>query len=88
MKVVVTGSVIKEQGVTFAVIVVKPHITRYTASAIEARRSLAAFFPNMPIILMSQNEIGTPRFVGRKDIVAFLKTIRLEQIPWKEYHIY
>lgn len=85
---VVTGSVIKEQGVTFAVIIVKPHVTRYTASAIEARRGLATFFPNMPIILMSQNEIGTPRFVGRKDIVEFLQSIRLDQIPWKEYHIY
>ncbi len=84
----VTGSVIKEQGVIFAVIVVKPHVTRYTASAIEARRSLSYFFPNMPIVLMSQNENGVPRFVGRKDIVEFLQSIRLEQIPWKEYHIY
>jgi hypothetical protein len=85
---VVTGSVIKEQGVTFAVIAVKPHVTRYTARAVEARRSLAHFFPNMPIILMSQNENGTPRFVGRRDIVEFLYSIRLDQIPWKEYHVY
>ena len=42
----------------------------------------------MPIILMSQNEQGVPRFVGRKDIVDFLKTIKIEQIPWKQYHVY
>ena len=46
------------------------------------------FFPNMPIILMSQDSNGTPHYYGRKDIVDFLKTIRLDQIPWKEYHIY
>ena len=42
----------------------------------------------MPIILMSQDSNGTPHYYGRKDIVAFLRTIRLDQIPWKEYHIY
>ncbi|WIW69706.1 MULTISPECIES: hypothetical protein [Anaerosinus] len=85
---VINGAVIKEQGVTFAIISVKPHVTRYTVTAIEARQNYAAFFPNMPIILMSQNEQGVPRFVGRKDIVDFLKTIKIEQIPWKQYHVY
>lgn len=85
---IINGAVIKEQGVTFAIIAVKPHVTRYTVSAIEARQNYAAFFPNMPIILMSQNEQGVPRYVGRKDIVDFLKKIRLEQIPWKKYHVY
>ena len=31
---------------------------------------------------------GAPHYYGRKDIVDFLKTVRLDQIPWKEYHIY
>lgn len=85
---VINGAVIKEQGVTFAIISVKPHITRYTTTSIQARQNFSYFFPNMPIILMSQNETGIPRFIGRKDIVDFLKTIRLNQIPWKKYHVY
>ena len=85
---IINGAVIKEQGVTFAIISVKQHVTRYTVTTVNARQNFSYFFPNMPIILMSQNENGTPRYVGRKDIVDFLKTIRVDQIPWKEYNIY
>ena len=63
-------------------------MTRYTIKLTRARRALSRFFPNMPIVLMSQDSNGTPHFYGRKDIVDFLKSIRLDQIPWKEYHIY
>ena len=52
------------------------------------RQELAGFFPNMPIILMSQDQNRQAHYFGRKDIVDFLKTIRLDQIPWKTYHIY
>lgn len=82
------GAVIIEQGVTFAVFSVKPSVTRYTARAVQARRELAQFFPNMPIILMSQDESGAPHYYGRRDIVEFLYSIRVDQIPWKEYHFY
>lgn len=82
------GAVIIEQGVTFAIVAVRSTVTQYTVRSIRMRRALSVYFPNMPIILMSQDSSGTPHFYGRKDIVDFLKTIRLDQIPWKEYHIY
>ena len=82
------GAVIIEQGVTFAIVAVKPEVTRYTVRLTAARQELAPFFPNMPIILMSQDASGVPHYYGRRDIVEFLKTIRVDQIPWKEYHIY
>lgn len=84
----IQGSVIIEQGVTFAIVVVKQSVTNYTSRIIKTRRQLQYFFPNMPIILMSQDSSGKPHYYGRRDIVEFLKTIRLDQIPWKEYHIY
>ena len=82
------GAVIIEQGVTFAIVVVKPSVTNYTSKIIRTRQQLQPFFPNMPIILMSQDSNGTPHYYGRRDIVEFLKTVRLDQIPWKEFHIY
>ena len=85
---VIHGAVIIEQGVTFAIISVKPVITPYTIRSTHFRRNIAPFFPNMPIILMSQDSTGQPHYFGRKDIVDFLKTIRVDQIPWKEYHVY
>ncbi len=82
------GAVIIEQGVTFAIVVVKQTVTNYTSKIIKTRQQLQPFFPNMPIILMSQDSAGTPHYYGRRDIVEFLKTVRLDQIPWKEFHIY
>ncbi|MBO4401911.1 MAG: hypothetical protein J5809_08720 [Selenomonadaceae bacterium] len=84
----IQGAVIIEQGVTFAIVVVKQSVTNYTSRIIKTRQQLQVFFPNMPIILMSQDSAGTPHYYGRRDIVEFLKTVRLDQIPWKEYHIY
>lgn len=84
----IQGAVIIEQGVTFAIIIVNQTVTNYTSRAIQVRNYLTQFFPNMPIILMSQDNNGTPHYYGRQDIVKFLKSIRLDQIPWKEYHIY
>ena len=82
------GAVIIEQGVTFAIVAVRQSVTQYTVRITQMRQALSVYFPNMPIILMSQDSSGTPHFYGRKDIVDFLKTIRLDQIPWKEYHAY
>jgi hypothetical protein len=82
------GAVIIEQGVTFAIFSVRPSVTQYTVRATAFRREIAPFFPNLPIILMSQDNNGTPHYYGRRDITDFLKTIRVGQIPWKEYHIY
>lgn len=85
---VVHGSVIIEQGVTFAIIVVRQEVTQYTVRATKFRHAIAPYFPRMPIILMSQDQQGQPHFYGRKDIVDFLKTVPLDKIPWKTYHIY
>lgn len=82
------GAVIIEQGVTFAIVAVRSTVTQYTVRSTRMRRALSVYFPNMPIILMSQDANGEPHYYGRKDIVDFLKTIRLDQIPWKEYHVF
>ena len=84
----IQGAVIIEQGVTFAVVAVNQTVTNYTSRAIRVRNELSQFFRNMPIILMSQDSNGTPHYYGRRDIVEFLRSIRLDQIPWKEFHIY
>ncbi|MBE8954763.1 MAG: hypothetical protein SR2Q5_03710 [Quinella sp. 2Q5] len=84
----IQGAVIIEQGVTFAVIAVDRTVTNYTSRAVRVRYQLAQYFRNMPIILMSLDSNGTPHYYGRRDIVRFLQSIRLDQIPWKEYHIY
>ena len=82
-----TYSVIKHningKDITFAIVIVNSLITNYTTRIIQYRNELSQFFPHMSIILMSYNRNQQHRFYGRKDIVDFLQTIKLEQIPWK-----
>ncbi|MBP1998737.1 hypothetical protein [Peptostreptococcus canis] len=81
-----TGSVIKEQGVTFAIVLVKNSFLNNSSREIEEfRNSFLPVFGQMPIILASQDSRGTFQYHGRKDIVKFLANIDPSRIPWKEY---
>ena len=79
------GALIKEQGVTFAIVVVKPSVLNSSSKIEEARESFQRFFPNVPVVLMAQNSSGTPRYQGRTDIVKFLENIHPNRIPWTRY---
>jgi hypothetical protein len=80
------GAVIKEQGITFAIVVVKSHVLDNSTESDNARRSFSPIFPGMPIILMAQNSGGTPTYQGRPDIVKFLVKVHPSRIPWKKYN--
>ncbi|MEN2673154.1 hypothetical protein [Herbaspirillum huttiense] len=81
------GAVIKEQGVTFAIVVVKPSVLQVRSTSENFASSMSRYFPGVPIILMAQDGRGRPSFWGRTDIVNFLSRISISQIPWKEYSI-
>lgn len=81
------GAVLKEQGITFAIVVVKSHVTSSPTTREETRQSFARFFPNMPIILMSQDSRGIPTYHGRPDISKFLANIDFRRIPFKRYSV-
>lgn len=80
------GALIKEQGVTFGIVIVKQHVL---SNPSEANRLVSAFqvqlFPGVPVILMAQDGRGTPTYYGRRDIVDFLANVPLEAIPWQQY---
>jgi hypothetical protein len=79
------GAVIKEQGVTFAIVVVKKSIVDSQSESERIMISFSNVFPNMPIVLMAQDSRGIPKYRGRSDIVNFLAKINISRIPWKEY---
>ena len=81
------GAVIKEQGVTFAIVIVKVYVLNSQSQSKDAIRSFGSLFPGMPIILMAQNSRGVPQYFGRKDIFEFLVNLNMSQIPWKEYTV-
>jgi hypothetical protein len=81
----IQGAVIKEQGVTFAIVIMKMHVVDSISQSENAIQSFSTLFPGMPIVLMAQDHRGIPKYRGRPDIVKFLANLHISQIPWKEY---
>ena len=81
----IEGAVIKEQGQTFAVVVVERNVTDNRHEAVEASQNFSRCFPDMPIVLMSQDTRGRPTYFGRRDIANFLAGVPMRTIPWKRY---
>ena len=79
------GAVVREQGVTFAIVIVRSSALHTAAAGQETIRSFQPLFPSTPIVLMAQDSRGTPTYFGRRDIVDFLSHISISRIPWKEY---
>jgi hypothetical protein len=79
------GAVIREQGVTFAIVVVKKHVVDSPSQAQSAIRSFAPAFRGMPVVLMGQDNAGRATYFGRKDIAQFLSRITPDRIPWRRY---
>ena len=83
----IQGAVVKEQGVTFAIVVVKKHVVDNKFSADEAISSFSPLFPGLPLILAAQDYRGGFTYYGRSDITKFLASIDAGRIPWKEYTV-
>lgn len=82
----IQGAIIREQGQTFAVVVVKSQVVQSSSSAAEAIRCFAPVF-GVPIVLMAQDSRGRPTFYGRPDIARFMASVPLHAVPWREYTV-
>lgn len=81
------GALIKQQGVTFAIIIVKPHVLDIPSEANSMRAFGTRAFGPVPIILMAQDSRGIPTYSGRRDIVKFLTRVPIQAIPWRAYTV-
>lgn len=81
------GAVLKERGITFAVVVVKPHVIENGFEAETNARSLRKIFPGIPVALMARDFDARPSYYGPEEIVAILKHMPFNAIPWREYQI-
>lgn len=79
------GAVLKEQGITFGIVVVREHVISNHSEADDAIITFQPILGVAPVVLMAQDHRGTPQYYGRKDIVAFLANIDFRRIPWKKY---
>ena len=83
----IEGALVREQGVTFAIVIVKQHIVNSPLAANDAIRAFQPAFPGIPVVLLSQDCVGTPSYFGRRDIVQFLSNVPLRAIPWQHFSI-
>lgn len=79
----------KEQGVTFAIIIVKKSAMQTTSDAAKTREAFRGIldFRDLPVVLASQDSRGVFEYQGRRDLVDFLAKIDPARIPWKEYTV-
>jgi len=81
------GAVVKEQGVQFAIVVVKQKIVQNRPAADETIQACRPIFSGIPIVLMAQDSHGTPTYYGRRDIAKFMAGVPLDAVCWKEFTI-
>lgn len=83
----IQGAIIREQGQTFAVVIVKPNVLQNHTEAASMIASFSPVFGGVPVVLMAQDSRGRATYYGRKDIARFLASVPLRAIPWKEFTI-
>lgn len=82
------GAVIREQGLTFAVVVVKKQVVDFRDQANQALGTFQSAVPGMPIVLMAQDSRGRATYYGRQDISKYLASVPVHAIPWREYTLH
>jgi hypothetical protein len=83
----IQGAVVKEQGVTFGIVIVKSSAMSSSFESDRTRTAFQGLFPGMSLILASQDSCGVFKYQGREDIVNFLALIDASRIPWMEYTV-
>lgn len=71
-------AIIKEQGVTFTIVVVRDSVIRSTFEAQRTQAGLEREF-GMSVALWGES---SQTIYGRPDIVRFLQGVHVSQIPW------
>ena len=80
------GAVIKEQGITFGIMVVKRHVLTDPTRRDQLVSQASRVFGGIPTVLMAQQQ-GRSRYYGRPDIVRFMAKVPLAAVPWKRYRL-
>jgi hypothetical protein len=80
------GALIREQGLTFAVVEVAPEVLQRGDAAIkETREQYIPIFKSVPIVLAARGTDKRAHYAGRPDIVKFLLSSEWGRIPWRKY---
>ena len=80
-----TAALVREQGVTFAVVMVKNHVLDNPTTADQLIQSASASLGCSLVVLMGESNRKLRG--NRRDVVNFVSRVHPSRLPWKEYHI-
>jgi len=83
----VQAAAISLQGINFTVVLVNSELIKKTGEADMAIDSLQPNFGNVPVILMSQSEDGSPTYYGDANLVELLRDVPVDEMPWMDYNV-
>lgn len=80
-----TAALVTEQGVTFAVALMKDHVLNNPTTADQQIRAVAAEL-NCPLVVL-MGERNKKLRGNRRDVVDFVASIHPSRLPWRKYHL-
>ncbi|WP_238883309.1 hypothetical protein [Clostridium sp. YIM B02551] len=80
------AAIINNSELTFALIPVDYSIVMDSTTAKNIQASYAKYFPGLPIILMSANDLTIPTYFGRKDILRYLTDLNPSSISFEIFN--
>ena len=78
-----TGAVIREQGITFAVVIVKNHVVNCQTTSSNMIQDLIPVF-GVPLIAL-KGESNRKVRSNRRDVASFVANLHPSRIPWRKY---
>lgn len=81
------AAAISLQGARFVVVLVSRELATNPGEADMLIADLRPRFGGVPIVLMGQDEAGTPTYYGDHELVDLLADVPVDRMPWKEYSV-
>jgi hypothetical protein len=79
------GSIVSEQGVTFAVVQVHSFMVETAQDAQDAIFTYGSLFPGMPVVVMAVGGASGPTYWGRSDLANYMAQVHPARIEWRRY---
>jgi hypothetical protein len=83
----VQAAAIALTGRRLVVVLVSMDLVRNVGEADLAIETLVPDFGGVPVVLMAQEDDGSPRYYGEAELVDLLDGLPIERMPWKEYPV-
>lgn len=79
------GAIVREQGVTFGLVVVKSHVLNSQAEANALIADYQRIMNVAFVLLMAQDKGASPTYYGRPDLITFLGSFDMTRLRWRKY---